>query len=445
MPCNFDFYYILSHMSQPTTIRKLSTEAPPFVPQNVYIAPKLNANAKAFVPSNSLKTDPIKEDKKEPLPIPLLTEAKPKEEGPKKEESKEAKKEARKRTIYDRAYLYTFKEKCKKRPFHMKEINIPLNKWSPPAIDDQRIKNIKEIRSMLNKFAKANYMEYTKQIVSKEYSPEELSELVKILFNKSVKESLYVEYYMELCDQMMKKYKGKEPNFRKLFISKCQSLFEETKQDMYDSTLNDVDEDERKEKSKTRLLNNIILIGELFVRGALTESILQSIIERLLKDKTESSVENLCKIFSKIGETVYTAFAYQQEQTSKKKKPSIKLKAITKEIFDEYIDNLIEYKNDEKISSRIKIAIQDIIDARDDKWVKAFDEFVVKENSNNKVVFIPKQHTKEEEKQPPKLDSIDPKVLQRENLKKSLNEVSVLGIGLEPFTNVKLDETSRVQ
>jgi len=39
---------------------------------------------------------------------------------------------------------------------------------------------------------------------------------------------------------------------------------------------------------------------------------------------------------------------------------------------------------------------------------------------------------------------VDPIVEQREQLKGSLNETSILGIGLEPFSKVKLDETTRV-
>jgi len=133
---------------------------------------------------------------------------------------------------------------------------------------------IKSIREYLNKFAKSNYKEYIKKIIAIDYKTEVLVEIAKILFNKAVKETNYVELYMELCDQLMRKFKSPEKNFRKMFIQKCQSIFEDNLDNEYNTVLKDVDEEERKQKNKLRLLGNMKLIGELYIRGALNDNVL---------------------------------------------------------------------------------------------------------------------------------------------------------------------------
>ena len=56
-------------------------------------------------------------------------------------------------------------------------------------------------------------------------------------------------------------------------------------------------------------------------------------------------------------------------------------------MFDDFIDMLIDKKKEPSLGSRLKFMIMDIIEARDNEWVKAYDEFIVKENSTNKIVF----------------------------------------------------------
>jgi len=351
-----------------------------------------------------------------------------------------------KKLTYTKEYLLSFRETCKARPFHMKDINVPLIKWKPPVNEDIRVKTIKEVRNLLNKFAKSNYKEYTKLILSMTYTGEVLMEVAKILFNKAVKEASYVEFYMELCDQLMKKFKSTELNFRKMFITKCQSIFEENKDNEYDQVLKDVDEDERRSKNRMRLFGNMKLIGELFIRGALNDQVLLQCFTKLFNDKTEEAIENLCHLVNKVGKAVYYYFAYTQGQTSLKKKSMLKIKSLTKDAFDEYIDKLIDMKSDPKLSTRVKFMLQDVIDARETDWMAVFDEFVVKENNTNKIVFHVKEKPKIEKKEEVKTEVVvdDPKVAQRELRKSSLNETSILGVGLDIYANVKLDEITRV-
>jgi len=102
---------------------------------------------------------------------------------------------------------------------------------------------------------------------------------------------------------------------------------------------------------------NIKLISELFVRGAINESIVQACVEKLFNEKTPQAAENLAILISRIGMSLYMAYAYQEGQTTLKKKPKIKVKALTKEIFDDYIDRLHNFMQLTDLSSRTKFML----------------------------------------------------------------------------------------
>ena len=110
----------------------------------------------------------------------------------------------------------------------------------------------------------------------------------------------------------MKKFKSPEKNFRKMFIQKCQSIFDNNFDNEYDTVLKDVDEEERKQKHKLRLLGNMKLIGELYIRGALNDNVLVQCFNKLLSLKSEDSLENMCQLILKVGEKLYLYYAYMQ-------------------------------------------------------------------------------------------------------------------------------------
>jgi hypothetical protein len=471
---------------------KLRADATPFVPKAQNL--KLNANAQEFKPSTyssyystmlhqqfntyvqyqamsapqhtppKVKVEELNKTIPTPEQVPIpksqpnegeikkLPEA-PKQEAPKMPEKVaptvvEEKKLVKSKIIsYTTDYLRTFRSACRARPFHMKEINIPLLKWKPPENEDKQVVIIKEVRNILNKISKSNYKEMCKQIANNfPYTPIVLEELSKILFNKAVKEANYVDYYMELCDMLFKKYKAPSMNFRKMFVSRCQFVFEGGKDEELEK-FKDIDEEEKRVKHKSRLMGNIRLIGELFIRGALTEDIVLICISKFTSANTEENTENLCQLYKKIGKAIYQFTAFNSGQTSIKKRPKIKTKKLTKTLFDDYLDKLIELKKSDQLSSRIKFMIQDTIELRDTEWAQVFDEFVVKENDSNKIVFHAKikTPTKDVAKAMDPLTLSDPKVEMRELRKNSLNETNILGIDLEIFGKVKLDEVWRLK
>ena len=156
-----------------------------------------------------------------------------------------------------------------------------------------------------------------------------------------------------------------------------------------------------------------------------------------------------------IGKKFYERFAFDAHQTTIKKKPKVRVKNITKEIFDDYIDQLVSLKQAEFVSSRIKFVIQDLIDARDQDWNNAFDYFPMPQQHGKQSENIAlRKKTRSIEKQepiitPPPVQApespvSDAKLQQRELRKKSVNEQNVFGRNIEKFQKTKLDEKIRV-
>lgn len=198
------------------------------------------------------------------------------------------------------------------------------------------------------------------------------------------------------------------------------------------------------------------LIGQLFIRGDLPDVVVKTCVERLLKENKEESVENACNLILTIGKKLYERFAFDAHQTTITKKPNIRVKHIRKEIFDDYIDQMIALKQTDKISSRVKFMVQDVIDARDQDWINAFDYFVVQQkNGKPTEAFALRKKTKSIEKQgdtiPPievkkedQLIAADPKLEQRELRKKSVNEQNIFGRNIENYQKAMVDEKIRV-
>jgi translation initiation factor 4G len=377
--------------------------------------------------------------------------------------------------VYAITFLLQFKTKCQRKPKDMRPIDMPLrsniNLDFTPYEQEGRSENaetVRNLRILLNKLAKENFARISDTILNNfVYNPEILQEFARILFNKCVKEPSFIDVYMQLADQLFKKFnvpkgqpipQGKEGmNFKKVFLTFCQTTFEhQENEDFLKEMPGDLDEEEKKQKKKQRIFGNMKLIGQLFIRGDLSDIVVKACVERLLKEDKEESIENACNLILTIGKKLYERYAFDAHQTTLKKKPKVRVKNITKEIFDDYIDQIVALKQTEKISSRVKFMIQDVIDARDQDWNNAFDYFVVQPKQGNPAAAIAlRKKTKSIEKQeqnlPPveakkeeQIVSTDPKLEQRELRKKSVNEQNIFGRNIENYQKAMVDEKIRV-
>jgi translation initiation factor 4G len=374
--------------------------------------------------------------------------------------------------VYQIAYLKTFKEKCQRKPKDMRPIDMSLKsnvgmKFTPYEKEprDETSETVRNLRILLNKLSKDNFARISDTILNNfQFTKEILQQFARILFNKCIKEPNYIEVYVKLEEQLFNKFKipkTKQPgpenlNFRAVFMTYCQTTFEnQENMDFLKELPADLDEEEIKQKKKQRIFGNMKLTGELFIRGHLEDRIAKDCIDKLLKENREDSVEILCHFLLTIGRKLYECFAFDSHQTTLKVRPKIKVKILKKEMIEDCIDQLIALKMTDKLSSRVKFMIQDVLDARDTEWINAFDFFPTPKipGKNAEIIGLRKK-TKSIEKQEPaapaannKAEDIkdsDPKLVQRDLRKKSVNEQNVMGINIEKFQKSNLEEKIRV-
>ena len=376
--------------------------------------------------------------------------------------------------VYSVQYLLQFRPKCQRKPKDMRVIEMPLksniNIKFEPYEEIQRsetAESVRNLRILLNKLSKDNFARISDSILNNfAYNTEIMGELAHILFNKCVKEHNYIDVYMKLVDQLLRKFKvpkGKEAdktgqvlNFKKMFIDNCQSTFEEKSTEEFMKALpSDLDEEEKKQKKRQRMFGNTKLIGQLFIRGVIPEIVVKNCLDRLFKDIKEDNVENVCHLLTTIGRKMYEKFAFDAQQTTSTKKPKIRLKNLNKESFDDYVDRLITLKQADGITSRVKFMIQDVIDAKNEDWNNAFDKFPVPPRSGKGHENIAAYYKKTKSIDKPEVPAPgpevkapeaipDPKLEQHELRKKSMNEQNVLGRNIEKFQKTQIEERVRV-
>ena len=135
--------------------------------------------------------------------------------------------------------------------------------------------------------------------------------------------------YAKMCDVLREKKVPKQDgtggpvDFRKLLVTSCQKEFERDYMEGFDKTkyeteyaaaTNDEDRKQLKlkfeaqeRKARRRSLGNIRFIGELYNLKMLTDRIMHEIINKLIHQVDEESLECLCWLFNTIGKTLEQA------------------------------------------------------------------------------------------------------------------------------------------
>ena len=218
-----------------------------------------------------------------------------------------------------------------------------------------------------------------------------------MLFNKSVKEPKFIDLYMEIVDQLFAKFKTQKdkPNeldFRKMFLEYCQIQLQAKENDILMMAPTGEDDEVLLEK-KARIMGSVKLIADLFVRGAIPDDYVKLCIEKLMSKIMDDNIESVTLLLQGIGKKLYEYFAFKAKLNTLKKKPKLRVKKLNKELFDGYIQKLIELEHNENLTSKSKFAIRDLTTARDKDWNNAFDQFpVAKEGGKSKenIVYIKK-------------------------------------------------------
>ncbi|GAB2232862.1 hypothetical protein Drorol1_Dr00011925 [Drosera rotundifolia] len=192
-----------------------------------------------------------------------------------------------------------------------------------------------------------------------------LGGVISQIFDKALMEPTFCEMYADFCYHLASELPdlsvGDEKiTFKRLLLNKCQEEFERGEREEEEankadnegeSKLSDAEREEKRLKSRRRMLGNIRLIGELFKKSMLTERVMHECIKKLLgqyQTPDEDDIEALCVLMSTIGEMIDYPKA--------------------KEHMDAYFDIMAKLSNNMKLSSRVRFMLKDAIDLRKNKW-----------------------------------------------------------------------------
>jgi len=279
--------------------------------------------------------------------------------------------------------------------------------------DPEEEKRQKNFQGILNKITPDNFERLTTRIIEEVGIKEQrtLEGLIDKIFDKALTDTHFSELYANMC-KVVSAHKetpkfrnpegGKDIDFRRLLLNKCQEEFEKGSKAMDNvaerekkeaedgdpaegdkpkedageereegeitppaTPVAEMTEAERKRAerqaaqadvaARRRMLGNIQFIGYLFKFGLLTERILHSCVTQLLKEESSprpEDVECLCKLMTTVG-----------GQLDNTQKPELK------QAMRVYFDRMLRLKDNAKLENRIKFMIQDVLDLRASRWV----------------------------------------------------------------------------
>ncbi|KAI9201935.1 armadillo-type protein [Polychytrium aggregatum] len=267
----------------------------------------------------------------------------------------------------------------------------------------------KKARSILNKLTPEKFDKLARQMVELELtSPTFLKSVIELIFEKAVDEPSFGGLYANLCLFMSAELpkvqswvssEGKNNHFRRALLNTCQEEFESGKKwtqedaaseaEMIKNLPNMTAEEKEayalakfeRSKVKRRVLGNIIFIGELFKLNMITEKIMHSCVNQLLRDvrdPEEEETESLCKLMATIGSRLDHEKAQQH--------------------IDLYFSRIAELSKNQKLPSRIRFMLQDLIELRQNKWKARQEASGPKKISEIRAEIERKQQQEEEER-----------------------------------------------
>ena len=165
--------------------------------------------------------------------------------------------------------------------------------------------------------------------------------------------------YARMCSVLREKKVPKSEDssqivdFRKLCVTRCQKEFERDYMEGFDKTKYDKEyaaaatEDEKKalklefehkeRQARRRSLGNIRFIGELYNLKMLTDRIMHEIINKLINQIDEESLECMCWLFNTIGKVLEHATNEKLSQSDQKNVSSIFYHLIEYILFEDVV------------------------------------------------------------------------------------------------------------
>ena len=259
------------------------------------------------------------------------------------------------------------------------------NIWVPPrkrmegmGVDEQVLFYLgKTVCSILNKLTPQKFKPLLNQMIElKVDNAAKLELVVSLIHEKAVFEPMYSAVYANMCrvltDNFNKVPTSNESNapmrtFKKVLLNKCQIKFQKESSDekkLEEDRNNTFDKEEdwkarleeldyNEVKNRRRTFGNIRFIGELCNVRLVSESVMHDCINKLLNVEKRESLEHqfecLCKLLTIVGKKI------DHPQAKRR--------------MDQYFEQINAIIERREIPSRIKFALKDVLDLRENNWV----------------------------------------------------------------------------
>lgn len=195
--------------------------------------------------------------------------------------------------------------------------------------------------------------------------------VIDLVFEKAIDEPNFSEAYANMCSKLslLKVPSNHSPdqcvNFRALILNRCQAQFvtkkvDESVEKLQKEMAECTDPAKKKEltlmlaeenrRVRMRSVGNVRFIGELYKLKMLKSKIMVYCMNYLIEELEEEKLECLCKLLTTIGQQV-----------------EIELKAELDEVFKK-MQRIVSQKSN-KISSRVRFMLIDVIELRRRQWV----------------------------------------------------------------------------
>lgn len=239
-------------------------------------------------------------------------------------------------------------------------------KYVVGKVSDEEESKQRQLKAILNKLTPQNFDRLFEQV--KEVNIDNvvtLTGVISQIFDKALMEPTFCEMYANFCVHLASALpdfteENEKITFRRLLLNKCQEEFERGEREQAEAEKIEEEgevkqtveqREEKKVKARRRMLGNIRLIGELYKKKMLTERIMHECIQKLLgqcQDPDEEDIEALCKLMSTIGEVIDQPRA--------------------KEHMDAYFEMMSKLSSNQKLSSRLRFMLKDVIELRLNRW-----------------------------------------------------------------------------
>jgi len=242
--------------------------------------------------------------------------------------------------------------------------------------NEERIE--REVRSLLNKICPDNLKTIVERLALIELRrAEELQHVIHIIFQKALAEPHYCETYADMVFVLRTRFPEfpaetegeKAHTFTRVLLNTCQNEFESlpTSFEPTDEERTKLSEQElslEMKRRKDKTLANMKFIGHLFLRQLLAVKVIGQVVHDLIGIREgqmpeEHMIECVCVLLQAIGHTL--------DGTTHGKM-----------LMSQFAHRLIDLKRSKKadgtdnfaFSKRIQFSIQDLLDLRQNNWVK---------------------------------------------------------------------------